>query len=281
MSSNDKQVLVDNEFFEPLGFKGDSYFVLNKRFNSVFKLTGRLTQFMLNQIAPQSWWRNDATQVADHAYLQRKHVQAYGVRVSTWEFVDEETGEVSEVPDTLFVPIYRKVNGKSELCSIEGILPSGKKYGFKGGRKVGGYHVIGTPKTIDGRELFMVAEGYSTAASLHEASGHCVVIAFTAGNLPAIAKQIRAGKRDALIMICADDDFTNTINVGVDKANEAARAVAGHVVVPAFREQDGKNTNDWNDLSTREGGDVVLAQINAAIGEAVMRTVGHSIRQPT
>lgn len=208
-----------------------------------------------------------------HPYVMRKKVKAHGnLRIGNLERTDPVTGEVTVIyKDALMVPIMRKVSGKDTLCSIEYIPaePGKNKLGFKGGQKAGGYHVIGTPKTIDGRKVFLIAEGYSTGASLFEATGHCVVIAFTAGNLPAIAKQIRESQRDAVIALCADDDFTNEINIGVHKAHEAARAVAGHVVVPAFRERAGKDTNDWNDLAVHEGVDVVRAQIDAAIGSAV------------
>ncbi|QIE29768.1 hypothetical protein [Caballeronia sp. SBC2] len=59
MRTEREQALTDNDFFEPLGFTKDAQFVRNKRFNSVLKLSGKINQFMLNQIAPLSFWRND------------------------------------------------------------------------------------------------------------------------------------------------------------------------------------------------------------------------------
>jgi hypothetical protein len=69
MSTEHEQDLTGNEYFEPLGFKGNSYLVLNKRLNSVFKLTGRLSDFMIAQIAPLAWWRKVAPQTRKNAGL--------------------------------------------------------------------------------------------------------------------------------------------------------------------------------------------------------------------
>lgn len=57
MSNAQEQALMDNEYFECLGMGEDTCFVRVKRFDSVCKLTGKINQFMLNQIAPLSFWR--------------------------------------------------------------------------------------------------------------------------------------------------------------------------------------------------------------------------------
>lgn len=50
---------MDNEYFECLGMGEDTCFVRVKRFDSVCKLAGKINQFMLNQIAPLSFWRSN------------------------------------------------------------------------------------------------------------------------------------------------------------------------------------------------------------------------------
>ncbi|QIE29648.1 hypothetical protein [Caballeronia sp. SBC2] len=59
MRTEDAQALTDNDFFEPLGVHEGAQFVRNKRFNSVLKLSGKINRFMLNQIAPLSFWQNN------------------------------------------------------------------------------------------------------------------------------------------------------------------------------------------------------------------------------
>lgn len=191
----------------------------------------------------------------DHPYLQRKRVKAHGLRIGTWEFTDQDTGEVRTVKNTLLVPVFRKVDGKGTISSLEGILPDGSKYGFEGGQKRDGYHVIGRPKVVDGRETFVIAEGYSTAAAIHEATGHCVVMTFTAGNLLSVAKQIRAGKQDAEIVIFSDRDAQAVENSGgTRKAVEAALAINAQVVVPEWTGKKGRDANDiWVDGFTWGG----------------------------
>ena len=51
-------------------------------------------------------------------------------------------------------------------------------------QKSGLWHMLGQP---EGAAVVLVAEGYATAASLHEATGLPVAVAFDAGNLVHVA----------------------------------------------------------------------------------------------
>lgn len=59
---------------------------------------------------------------------------------------------------------------------------------LKGGRKSGLWHWCGDPA---GASVLLIAEGYATAASLHQATGRPVAVAFDAGNLAHVAKALR------------------------------------------------------------------------------------------
>lgn len=51
-------VFDNNPHFDILGFNGDSVFVRPKHIDSVFKLRGKPTEWMLSLIAPGAWWRS-------------------------------------------------------------------------------------------------------------------------------------------------------------------------------------------------------------------------------
>jgi putative DNA primase/helicase len=114
--------------------------------------------------------------------------------------------------------------------------------------------------------IILVAEGYATAASLHEATGYPVAVAFDAGNLQPVAKALWAANPDALLVLCGDDDAGTQAstgrNPGREKASAAARVVKGVAVFPQGLAQ---GATDFNDLHASAGLDAVRAQVQAAI----------------
>jgi putative DNA primase/helicase len=178
-------------------------------------------------------------------YLVRKHIQPHCARL---------------YDQALCIPIYEL--GTQRLVSVQFIHPDGSKVFLKGGRVAGCYCPL--PDSWDrDYAAIAIAEGFATAASIQEASGLPVAIAFSAGNLLALAKDLRKKHRSARLILCADDDRGIDGNPGLTKAQEAARVVAGVVVVPAFPE--GIEGTDFNDLACKVGADAVREQILAAI----------------
>lgn len=160
----------------------------------------------------------------DHPYLQRKCVRPHGIRQSGARLV---------------IPLH-DANGR--LWSLEYIAPDGRKRFLKGGRKKGHFYLLGMP----GKTL-LIAEGFATAASVHEATGHAVAVAFDAGNLEPVARALRLRYPFAKIIIAADNDTGNPDdpdNVGVASARRAAAAVGGSVAFPPVK-------GDFNDLACR------------------------------
>ena len=139
---------------------------------------------------------------ADHPYLARKGVGAHGV------FLGED-GE-------LLVPV-RDLDGR--LMSAQSIRPDGSKRFARDGRVLGGCHLLGDPAK---NTTVLVAEGYATGATLREAAGLPVAIAFTSGNLEAVARGLRERWPDKRIVIAGDDDRHAETNVGRKKAEAAA-----------------------------------------------------------
>lgn len=212
-------------------------------------------------------WQNAKDSPADdsHPYLARKGVRSYGLRIGHWR-KEDDTGRVwLDVPGALLVPVML-TSGK--IISLQGIFPDKNntanrdKDFLKDGRKRGGFFMIGTPPHGDGN--IVVCEGYATGATIHDATGWCVAVAFDAGNMVAVAEDLRASLPNATFVIAADNDRWSKMgeieNPGVHFAERAAYAVRGRLVVPQFADLDDRPT-DFNDLQQREGIDVVQRQL--------------------
>jgi putative DNA primase/helicase len=89
------------------------------------------------------------------------------------------------------------------------------------------FFMIGEPT-----QALCIAEGYATAASIHEATGHAAVVAFNAGNLLPVARALRGKFPDIKIVICADNDAQTSGNPGLTQAKAAAAAVGGFLANP-------------------------------------------------
>jgi putative DNA primase/helicase len=200
--------------------------------------------------AAQQW--QAASETGESAYLTRKGVQAHGLRFAS-------DGRV-------VVPL---IDAAGKLWNLQHIAPNKPASGgtdklfLKGGRKSGLFHWCGDPA---GAAALLVAEGYATAASLHECTGRPCAVAFDAGNLAAVAKSVHQAHPAALIVICGDDDrdthARTSRNPGREKATAAARAVAGLAVFPEPLPDGG---SDFNDLHQAAGYDAVALIVNQAI----------------
>ncbi len=223
-----------------------------------------------------AFWDGNCQDVDDSAqapYLARKGVQPYGVRVAP--------------PGVLCVPL-RDESG--QLWNVQRIAPTKPASGpektfFKGGRKSGLWHWCGNP---DGAAVLLVAEGYATAASLHQATGHPCAVAFDAGNLAHVAKALRRMHPHALLVLCADDDQATEARTGTNpgraKAEAVALAVGGAVALPASPADAGAPQNrDFNDMHQDHGLDAVRAAVQSAIdahGQAQQARQGQELQDP-
>jgi putative DNA primase/helicase len=125
----------------------------------------------------------EAPPCANHGYLARKGIEAHGARLSRGRLV---------------LPIRDESGVLHSLQFID--ADGGKKY-LTAGRIRGCYFGIGKP---DG--VLCIAEGFATAASIHESTGHAVAIAFDCGNLLPVAKSLREKLPDVKIVVCGDND---------------------------------------------------------------------------
>ena len=149
---------------------------------------------------------------------------------------------------------------RAALHSLQFIGADGEKRFLTGGRVSGCYFLIGEP---DG--ALCIAEGYATGASIHEATGTAVAVAFNAGNLLAVARALRTKFPDLRLIICADDDASTPGNPGLTKAREAAQAVSALLAVPNFGANRPEGATDFNDLHRHAG----LEAVRTGIAQAV------------
>lgn len=169
----------------------------------------------------------------------------------------EVHGGLREYRGSLVIPL-RDANGT--LLSVQFIRPEGSKRFLTGGQVSGCFFAV--CDKADGP--LVIAEGYATAASVHEATGLATVAAMNAGNLKVVAEALRRKWTDRDLIIAADNDaFTAPGNVGVEKAREAARAVGARLAVPSFKDNATKPT-DFNDLHALEGIAEVKRQVEGA-----------------
>lgn len=198
------------------------------------------TQQQASQTAAAMW--QDAAQApAAHEYLTRKRIKPHGAKCDGHR---------------LMIPM-RDTAGT--LHSLQTIAPDGDKRFLPGGRVKGCYHAIGKP----GGAL-IVCEGYATGASIHEATGQAVAVAFNAGNLEPVALALRAKYPSLKIIIAADDDHLTDGNPGMTKARAAALAVGGYLIKPEFGPDRPDKATDFNDLHQLAGADAVRACMDAA-----------------
>jgi putative DNA primase/helicase len=193
-------------------------------------------------------WAAAGPAPAGHPYLARKGVQPFGLRV--WRGV-------------LLVPVCDLAGG---LHSLQFIGADGGKRFLRGGRVQGlGCWLGSAPDSDDTQSPILIAEGFATAASLHEATDQPVAVAFNAGNLEPLACAVRDRWRSTPIIVCADDDHHTAGNPGLTHARTAARAVAGRLAVPDFGDARPPDATDFNDLHQLRGVSAVLTSLaNAA-----------------
>jgi hypothetical protein len=108
-----------------------------------------------------------------------------------------------------------------ELHSLQFIGADGNKRFLSGGRVSGCYCSIGT--TEDAKALCIV-EGFATGATVHQATGYPVAVAFNAGNLKSVALAMRERFPTLVLIVCADDDAATERNPEITKARLAAIA---------------------------------------------------------
>lgn len=190
-------------------------------------------------------------------YLTRKMVGRHGGRF---------------LPDGAF--LVPATDAAGDLVNVQTIKPERpadggpEKLFIKGARKAGTWHMLGEPEAAP---WLLLAEGYATAASVHEATGRPVAVAWDSGNLPKVARALRGMYPAARLAVCGDDDAPTAARTGKNpgriKATEAASLAKGPAIFPSADALPPGGT-DFNDLHTAAGLDAVRQVIEAALQAA-------------
>ena len=207
------------------------------------------------KLANELWDTAEPVTPGGHAYLVKKGLTlAHNLRVGKDDYGRER----------LIVPTLDE-NGK--IWSLQFIDKDGKKrFQPMGKRKGLFFEIPGKP----GNNEIYITEGPATGASINEITGAMVICAFSANQMPAVAKKIKELYPGRNITIAADNDRFNTgANPGIDYGIEAAREIDAPMTYPKFtddqikewREKTGnhkKGPTDFNDLAAFDAAAVVV-----------------------
>jgi phage/plasmid primase-like uncharacterized protein len=199
-----------------------------------------------------------------HPYLEAKGIAAqYGTRQGSGERFG-----LGDVP-CVIIPLS-DADGKP--MSLQAIREDGERRFWPGTTHEGAHFMVGAD--TGGQVVF--CEGFSTAASIHGATGLPVVMCVTSANMAAVARW--AGhKWVGRDMIVAGDDDWHLLdhpkvkrNVGKDAALQMAKMLPGRAIFPDMAGLVTDGGDDFNDMA-REYGD---AEVAATILSAEMAEVG-------
>lgn len=158
-------------------------------------------------------WAGGAQATPDHPYLKRKGIEAHGARV---------TGD-----GRLMLPLF---SPDGELCSLQYIDDShgqGEKRYHTGGQTGGMFWMLGT---LDEPGTLYIAEGFATAATIHQVTGRPCVVAYSAGSLVPVTGSLREQMPNQDLVIVADHDESG---IGQKYAEQAsAKHGARMVLIP-------------------------------------------------
>jgi putative DNA primase/helicase len=155
-------------------------------------------------------WTGAQAALLDHPYLVKKGIGVHGARA---------TGD-----GRLVVPLY---DPDGTLSSLQYIDHQGGKLYHPGGQTGGKFWQIGT---MDEPGTLYVAEGFATAATIHETTGRPVVVAYSASNLVPVTgtlREMHGATQD--IVIVADNDSSG---VGQRYAEQASAKFGVKMVMP-------------------------------------------------
>ena len=183
-------------------------------------------QYEVASSTVETIWSSAQGASPEHPYLQRKGIGVHGARV---------TGD-----GRLVVPLYGQ---DGQLSTLQYIAHDGTKLYHPGGQTGGKFWMIGT--TDDPGSIY-IAEGFATAATIHEATHRPVVVAYSASNLVPVTGSMREMYGQAQdIVIVADNDASG---VGQRYAEQASAKHGARMVMPPI-------LGDANDYD-QSGGDL-------------------------
>ena len=158
-------------------------------------------------------WTGAQAALPDHPYLSKKGIAAHGARA---------TGD-----GRLVLPLFDQ---DGALATLQYIDHEGGKLYHPGGQTGGKFWMVGS---LDEPGTMFVAEGFATAATIHETTGRPVVVAYSASNLVPVTgtlREMHGITQD--IVIVADNDQSG---VGQRYAEQASAKYGARMVMPPIQ----------------------------------------------
>lgn len=153
-------------------------------------------------------WGGGVAASPEHPYLKRKGVEPHGARV---------TGD-----GRLMLPLF---SPDGELSSLQYIDESGGKLYHAGGQTGGMYWMLGT---LDQPGVLYIAEGFATAATIHQVTNRPCIVSYSASNLVPVTGSLREQMPTQEIVIVADHDASG---VGQKYAEQASAKHGARIIV--------------------------------------------------
>ena len=155
-------------------------------------------------------WSGGVQASPEHPYLKRKGVEPHGARV---------TGD-----GRLMLPLF---SPEGELSSLQYIDEAGGKLYHSGGQTGGMFWMLGT---LDQPGVLYIAEGFATAATIHQVTNRPCIVAYSAGNLVPVTGSLREQMPTQELFIVADNDQSG---IGQRYAEQAsAKHGARMILIP-------------------------------------------------
>lgn len=171
---------------------------------------------------------------------------------------------------------------------FKGFLPDGKMKGSYA--VIGGLGALPDPNgrhpVTKPAEQILIAEGYATAATLHQATGQPVFVAFSANNLAPVLQNVLQQWPGKQVIICADNDKNltglNAANAAIDKVKNSLNlseyeALNLSVTYPKFNDRQVADfqaltkssvvPTDFNDLAKISGSKNITYFFEDHLGE--------------
>ena len=164
----------------------------------------------------------------EHPYLSNKGIGVHGARI---------TGD-----GRLMVPLYDQ---DGTLSSLQYIDHQGGKLYHPGGQTGGKFWQLGS---LDEPGPLYVAEGFATAATIHETTNRPVIVAYSASNLVPVTGKLREMHGAAQeIVIVADNDASG---VGQRYAEQASAKYGARTVTPPVQGDANDYVQAGHDLAS-------------------------------
>jgi KaiC/GvpD/RAD55 family RecA-like ATPase len=193
-------------------------------------------------------WLSGGAAHPDHPYLKRKGIQTHGVRI---------TGD-----GRLMVPLYDQ---DGTLSTLQYIDEDGGKLYHPGGQTGGKFWMVGS---LDEPGTLFVAEGFATAATIHETTDRPVVVAYSASNLVPVTGTLRemyGATQD--IVIVTDHDQSG---VGQRYAEQASAKYGARMVMPPILGDANDYAQAGHDLAgllIQQTGTAVIDKLKVVFGD--------------